>query len=254
MPSEMQAIGKGTYGSADRGNSWSATTELALRQLAAVTWAGGLLGFLIGGIGGRLAMMLLAKLNPEVAGLTSDDGFTMGQLTLESLDLLATTTLLGVLGGGLYFVLRGLMIGPRWFQILSISFGPAIVAGSVIVNVDGIDFTLDPVLLAVALFVAIPWAYAVTLTVIAERWLASGARFMTVSKWLAGLPLLLWLPIFALLGALLLGLLGFEAVRRTPRGRAVLAHPAVPWLAWLALAALFVMSLIGLVRDTIDLV
>lgn len=236
------------------GNSWSVATKHALRQLAAVTWAGGLLGFLVGGIGSRLAMMLLAKLNPEVTGLTSDDGFTIGQLTLESFDLLATTTLLGVLGGGLYFVLRGLMIGPRWFQILSISFGPAVVAGSEIVHVDGIDFTLDPVLLAVAMFVAIPWAYAAALTVIAERWLASGSRFMTASMWLAGLPLLLWLPLFPLLGALVLGLLGFEAVRRTPTGQVVLTHPAGPWLARLALAALFVVSLIGLVRDTIDLV
>lgn len=240
--------------SVDRGNSWSVTTEHALRRLAAVTWAGGLLGFLIGGIVSRLAMMLLAKLNPEVTGLTSDDGFTMGQLTLESLDLLVTATLLGVLGGGLYFVLRGLMIGPRWFQILSISFGPAIVAGSEIVHVDGIDFTLGPVLLAIAMFVAIPWAYAAALTVIAERWLVSGSRFMTASIWLAGLPLLLWLPLFPLLGALLLGMLGFEAARRTPSGQAVLTHPVGPWLARLALAALFVMSLIGLVRDTIDLV
>lgn len=238
----------------DHGNTWSVTTEKALRRLAAVTWAGALLGFLVGGIGSRLAMMLLAKLNPEVTGLTSDDGFTMGQLTFESLDLLATTTLLGVLGSGVYFLLRGLMLGPRWFQVLSISLGPAVVAGGAIVHVDGIDFTLEPVLLAIAMFVAIPWAYAAALTVIAERWLSSGGRFMTVSIWLAGLPLLLWLPIFPFLGVLFLGLLASEAVRRTATGQAALSHPAGPWLARLALAVLFAMSLIGLVRDTIDLV
>jgi len=243
-----------TLSTVDRHTSWSATTEHALRRLAAVTWAGGLLGLLIGGIGSRLAMMLLAKLNPEITGQVSDDGFAMGRLSLDSLDLLVTTTLLGVLGGGLYFVLRGLMIGPRWFQILSISFGPAVVAGAQIVHVDGIDFTLDPVLLAIAIFVAIPWAYAAVLTVIAERWLGSEGRFMTVSIWLAGLPLLLWLPIFPLLGALLLGLLAFEAVRRTPTGHSALAHPAWPWLARFALSALFVLALIGLVRDAIELV
>lgn len=46
--------------------------------------AGLLLGVLVGGVGGRLAMMLLARLNPRVAGVVSDDGFVMGQFTLTS--------------------------------------------------------------------------------------------------------------------------------------------------------------------------
>jgi hypothetical protein len=37
-----------------------------------------LLGLLVGGVGSRLAMMLLARLNPGIAGVTSDDGFIMG--------------------------------------------------------------------------------------------------------------------------------------------------------------------------------
>jgi hypothetical protein len=71
------------------------------------------------------------SLNPQVAGVTSDDGFTMGQLTMQTLDLLVTTTLIGVIGGGIYYVLRGLLIGPRWFQILSVSVGPAVVSAAV---------------------------------------------------------------------------------------------------------------------------
>ncbi|MEP6817639.1 MAG: hypothetical protein ABI873_19045, partial [Marmoricola sp.] len=130
--------------------TWAAAAARAARRLAAVTAAGGLLGLLVGGVGGRLAMMLLGRLNPDATGVTSDDGFAIGQFTIESIDLLVVGPLLGVFGGGIYFVLRGLMIGPRWFKIVSISVGPALVVGSQIVHTDGVDFTLDPALLAIA--------------------------------------------------------------------------------------------------------
>ena len=45
---------------------WRASAEQAARRLAAITAVGGVLGLLVGGVGGRLAMMLLARLNPEV--------------------------------------------------------------------------------------------------------------------------------------------------------------------------------------------
>lgn len=243
-----------TISTVENRRSWVLTAEYSLRRLAAVTWVGALLGLLVGGIGSRLAMMLLAKLNPAATGVVSDDGFTMGQLTLQTLDLLTTTTLIGVFGGGIYFVLRGVMIGPRWFQILSVSLGPAVVIGSILVHVDGVDFTLRPVWLAIAMFVAMPWIYAALLTVIAERFLASDGRFMSTSIWLALAPLLLWIPIAPILGVLLLGLLAFEAARRTPSGDAALGHSAGPWLVRVALALLFTMSLIDLVRDTVTLI
>jgi len=231
--------------------SWAVTSRRALRRLAAVTWAGALLGLLVGGVGSRLAMMLLARLNPGATGLVSDDGFVMGHLTLETLDLLATTTLIGVFGAGVYFVLRGLMIGPRWFQILSISLGPAVVVGSSLVHVEGVDFTLlGPVSLAIAMFVLIPGVYAASLTVLAERWLAPEGRFMTSPFFLAVPPILLWVPIAPLLGALLLGLAAFEVVRRTPGGAALLGRPAWPWLIRGALVVLSTVALVDLIQDT----
>jgi len=131
-----------------------------------VTWAGALQGLLVGGVGGRLPMMLLAKLNPNATDAVSDDGFTIGHLTFQSLNLLGAATLLGVLGGGIDFVPRGVMIGPRWFQILSIGLGPAVVVGGVLVHVPGgVDFTvLQPVWLSIVLFMAIPGTYAALLT------------------------------------------------------------------------------------------
>ena len=175
--------------------TWAASGARAVRRLSAVTAAGGLLGLLVGGVGGRLAMMLLAQLNPDVTGRESDDGFTMGQFTDATFNLLIIATLIGVVGGAIYFVLRGLMVGPRWFQILSISVGPAVVVGSQIVTTDGIDFTLDPALLAIAMFVLIPGLYAALLTVLAERWLADDGPFARAPFWLTIVPLLLWSPI-----------------------------------------------------------
>jgi len=231
--------------------TWSAAAASAARRLAAVTAAGGLLGLLVGGVGGRMAMMLLARLNPDATGVISDDGFTMGQFTADTLDLLVTGTILGVLGGGIYFVLRGLMIGPRWFQVLSVSVGPAVVVGSQIVHTGGVDFTLDPPLLAIALFVLIPGIYAALLTVLAERWLNGVGPFATSRSWIAALPLLLWLPIAPLLGMLVVGLAACEAVRRTSRGSVLLAHPAGRWLVRGALFALFAVCLVDLVQHAV---
>src|SRR5688500_2198501 len=114
-------------------------------------------------------MMLLARLNPEVSGITSDDGFTIGQFTLsDTAGLLVLATFIGVFGAGVYVVVRPLMIGPRWFQVLSVAGGAGVVAGAVIVHTDGVDFRLlDPAWLAIALFVAIPGTYAGLLTLAA---------------------------------------------------------------------------------------
>ena len=243
-----------TISAAQNQDSWAVTAEHALRRLAAVTWAGALLGLLVGGVGSRLAMLLLARLNPEATGVISDDGFAMGQLTTATFNLLVVTTFIGVFGGGIYFALRGLMIGPRWFQVLSISVGPAVVAGGSIVHVDGVDFnTLEPVGLSIVMFVVIPGVYAALLTVVAERWLAPGGGFLTTPMWLALAPLVLWTPLVPFLVALLVGMAVLAALRRTHGGGAVLSHPAWPWLFRAALAVLFVVALAGLVRDAATL-
>jgi hypothetical protein len=229
---------------------WASAAEDAARRLGAVTAAGALLGLLVGGVGGRLAMLLIARLNPRATGLESDDGFTIGQLTSDTFNLLAVGTVIGALGGGIYFLLRGVMIGPRWFQVLSISVGPAVVVGSALVHTDGVDFTLlSPALLSIALFVAIPGVYAALLTVLAERWLAPGSGFMRSRWWLAAAPLLLWLPIIPALGGLALLLAVGEAARRTRGGAMLLAHPAGPWLVRTALAVVFLIGLVELVED-----
>lgn len=226
----------------------------AARRLAAITAAGAVLGALVGGVGGRLAMMLLAKKNPRATGVTSDDGFTMGQFTLSgSLNLLVVATFLGVLGAAFYAVLRGLMIGPRWFQVLSIGLGPAVAVGDQLVHVDGVDFTLlEPAWLAIGLFIAIPGIYAGLLTVLAERWLEPD-RFFAVGPWpLALAPLLAFGPLAPILLVLGVGWIVLELVRRRSDG-ALPGASVVAWVGRAALTVVFVVALVELVDKVVEL-
>jgi hypothetical protein len=236
---------------------WRGSAELAARRMGAVTALGALVGLLVGGVGGRLAMMLLARMNPEVTGVTSDDGFTIGQFTVSNtLFLLLVATFLGVVGSGVYALLRGLMIGPRWFQVLSIAIGAAVVLGAMIVHTDGVDFRLlEPTWLAIGLFVAIPGLYAAVLTLLAERMVRPDSWWAQVPLLLAVAPLVLWIgPAAPLLFILVAGWVAREGLRRTSTGTAVLDHPAVGWAARLVLATIFAASLLDLARDTAELV
>ena len=225
--------------------------EDAGRRLAVATAAGAVCGLLVGGVGGRLAMLLLARLAPETAGITSDDGFVIGQLTLSgTLNLLLVATLLGVLGSGFYFVLRTLMIGPRWFQVVSISLGPAVVVGAMLVHSDGVDFTfLRPTWLAIALFVAIPGLYAALLTVLCERWLRPDGRLLRARRRVVFPWLILWLPIAPVPLVLALAWSLVVRARKQVATRALVEHPAIPWLARLSLVVVFVFFLTELVGD-----
>ena len=197
---------------------WRASARLAVRRLAAITVAGAMLGVLVGGVGGRLAMMLLAALNPRATGVTSDDGFTIGQLTIGgTAQLLAAAWQLGLVGAFAYALLRGLMIGPRWFRVLSISVGSGVVVGALIVHSDGVDFTLlQPVSLTIGLFVAIPVLYAALLTLLAEHWLAEDGWPARARPKAVLATFLLWLPLLPLLLVLVGVWLVAEWLRRQP--------------------------------------
>lgn len=229
---------------------WRASAEDAVRRLAAVTVAGAVLGVLVGGLGGRLAMGLLAVLNPDATGATSDDGFTIGRFTLGgTAQLLGSTWQLGLVGAFLYAILRGLVMGPRWFRVASMSVGSGLVVGALIVHTDGVDFTLlGPVWLTVGLFVAIPVVYAAALTLLVEHWLdpdgwPARVRLRTVMA-----TLLLWLPVLPLLPVLAALWLGSEWYRRQPDPPG-LAGPLLSWAARGVLAVLFLVAVADLVSD-----
>lgn len=212
--------------------------------LARLTLLGLVLGALVGGVGGRLAMFALIRANASATGVISDDGFEMGTFTLSgSLNLLIVGAGFGVLGAGIYAALRGLMIGPRWFQVLSISLGPAVVVGDGIVHADGVDFTLlGPLWLAIGLFLAIPFVYAALLTLLGERVI----RARWAWPWTV-VGLLPWVfPFTPVTVVLAVGwLVVRQAGGRVPR-------PVVTGVAWAAragLAVVFVVALANIVAD-----
>jgi hypothetical protein len=227
---------------------WRAAARQSARRLATITVVGAVAGVFVVGVLSRLAMMLLAVLNPGATGVTSDDGFTMGQFTLSGSAQLALAGLqFGVTGAFCYVVVRGLLVGPAWFRLVSVSLGPAVVIGAIVVHTDGVDFPLlEPSWLAVALFVAVPWAYVALLHVFAERALRRGGYSSTPALVLGLAPWVLLLP----LGLILVGgWLALRALRRTGPGHRLLTSPWPAWVLRVGLAALFVMALLDLRSD-----
>jgi hypothetical protein len=181
-----------------------------LRQLAAAGSAAVLAGVLVAGFGGRLAMSLLAARNPQATGLTTDDGFTIGQVTFGgTVALLLATCQLALVAAVIYLVVRPLLVGPPWLRAATAAVGGGLTMGALLVNPNTLDFTaLDPPLLPVVLFVAIPVVHLAAFAALAEHWMSDGSWFMrgpqsrvraTLAVWLvAGIALLLVLPMIAI--------------------------------------------------------
>lgn len=237
-----------TAGSGRQSTELRAAAEPALRTLGTVTLIGLGCGIFAVGVLSRLAMLLLIQLNPTVSGVTSDDGFVMGQFTLSgSLNLaLVVGPLFGIIGAGFYVALRGLAVGPPWFRLLSLSLGPGVVIGAILVHTDGVDFTmLDPVWLAVLLFVLVPTVYAALLHVLAERALAGPPW----PRWVTYVGVAAWLPALPGLLVLAAGWATLNALRRSEKGSALVAHPAPAWVVRGALAAVFLYAVLDIVSD-----
>jgi hypothetical protein len=152
-----------------------------VRRLVAGFGAGVLAGAIVGGVLGRLAMALLRVTSSQaVIGATSDDGFEIGRVSLQSLQLVALTGIGGGLAGVVYTVFGPAVRQTRLRIVLWTVMGGA-AGGAVIVHSDGVDFTLlGPAWLAVSLFVLLPALGAFAVARLAERWAgieaASAAR------------------------------------------------------------------------------
>ena len=142
-------------------------------------------------------MALLASQNPDAAGTLSDDGFTIGQFTVSgTIQLLATSVQLGLVGALVYVVLlRRLTLGPRWLRSTSLAVGGTVVFAALLIDPDGVDFTLlDPDWLPLLLFVTIPAVYVLLLALLAERWLAPDSWYATAPLRRVAAVLLVWVP------------------------------------------------------------
>ncbi len=240
----------------DRDN-WVPAIRLAAARFASGLWAGLLSGAIIGGIGGRLAMFLLRLTSdPLLRGAPTDDGFTIGKFTGDTFFLVVITAITGLLGGIFYLVIR------RWIpdRLRAIAMGAlaAAVGGAIVIKPEGIDFTLlEPLPLAIALFVLLPALYGVATSLLTERFLQSAEER---SKRRILLILAALLPVLALgpLGILVVILIfalwsaGWAANQYVPLSAMWRSAP-VTWLGRAALIGLFLYAGAALIKDSVEI-
>jgi hypothetical protein len=221
--------------------------------LASGVTGGFLPGLLIGGVGGRLAMLVLRLTSdPRLRGTRTDDDFVIGRVSTETLFLLGVTAGLGILGGLLYLIVRGWIPERRRIVAMTVFYG--VVGGAGIVRPDGLDFTLlSPLPLAVAMFVAISAAYGATMSWLTERMLREGSAMRRWRwAWIAGL-----LPLVAanIVGALVLlvAVLVWLAGRANPGAIGAWRSRAMTSIGRALLAVAAVLSAVGLVRDSLEI-
>jgi hypothetical protein len=133
--------------------------------------AGTLVGYLIVGPLGRLLMFLLRRTSPDaVVGVTSDDGFAIGRVTVATLTLFVVTGLVGALGGLGYACLRTAISG-RYLRVGLWTTFCGTLGGATIIHQGGVDFTLlTPTPLAIGGFIALPAIGGLATAMLIERW------------------------------------------------------------------------------------
>lgn len=211
---------------------------------------GALGGFVFAGIGGRLAMLVLRLTSdPALAGMETDDGFTIGAITSDTLFLFVLGTVAGAMGGGAYALVRVWI--PRRLRLAIAGVFGAVAIGALTIEPGGIDFTeLEPLALAVTMFIALPAAYAVATSWLIERAYARefrvpGALALAVTL----LPFLAQGPTGLIAIAVALVLM---AGNREGVVSGLWRSSAVAWLGRGALAAVFVLSSQALYRDVTE--
>ena len=181
-----------------------------LDLLRVIVVAGVITGVLIAGVGGRLAMLLLRLTSPDtVTGVESDDGFTIGEFTLGgSYNLLNLGGAVGLIGAAAYVLVSPWLLGPAWFRRFTVGAVAGALAGSMIIHADGTDFTvLEPLWLAVALFVGLPALFGWVIGAVVDSvdgpgsWTRRGRL-----RWALPLLLLLAVPLAILPGIVMAAL------------------------------------------------
>ena len=149
------------------------TRLLRLGRLLLIGLLSGIVaGFIVGGIGSRVVMRILAALNADQAGVLTENGNISGQITLDgTLELLFFIGIfLGAIGGLLYVAIR------RWLPWQGIwrrlAFGGLLFMafGNAVIQRDNKDFALfGPPALGVSLFALLFPLYGLAVASIVDR-------------------------------------------------------------------------------------
>ena len=133
-------------------------------------------GFLVGGIGSRLIMRILAIVNDEKAGVVTENGNISGEITAGGtfglIFFVGLST--GVIGGLVYVIVRRWLPGGGFLK--GVVFGIILLCffGAIIFDPDNIDFAIDfalfgPRYLSVALFALLFPLFGVVASLFVER-------------------------------------------------------------------------------------
>ncbi len=226
-------------------------------ELMRVLIVGGIpVGVVVVGVGSRVAMFVLRVTSPDkVNGVESDDGFTIGELTLGgTYNLLQLGAAVGIIGAGAYMLVAPWLIGPRWFRHVTTGLAAGVVGGSMLVHADGIDFTLlKPTWFAIGLFIALPALFGVALPMSVDAvgrpdsWSARGRRrwlLVVVSVGLFPVTIVL-LPFAAAAVVVCVYLRNVGVVQRV---RQVALTTVLIRAVWLLIAVAGLVALIGDIR------
>lgn len=201
--------------------------------MSATIIIGALVGAVVGGLGGRLAMRILfLTTGDSVKGVTSDDGFSIGQFTLaDTAGLVIVTTVLGMVAALLYLAARPFVVqfGRLTTPMMAVFYG--VVGGALLVNPDGVDFTvLEPAVLAIEMFVVIFAAFGALVSWGVNAAAQEDSWAQRRSWWLLGPPLVvLALPPLLIVAVVAVVLQSGDTASRgwrTVRGGAVVAMSA----------------------------
>ncbi len=203
---------------------------------------GVLAGYLVIGPLARLVMALLRVTSPAVViGVTSDDGFTIGRVSMATLALLFICASLGGVAGVAYTYAR-IALPQRGVRLALWTVLSGALGGAVLVHDDGVDFVLlTPTWLAVGGFIALPALGGLLIALVVDRVLSmqfSDDR----TKWAVPLAALLAPP---------------AAVAAAAAGGLLLALglvPSTPWLPRLARVALVAFAILLIALGLADLV
>jgi len=239
----------------ERRSVWPSRADwlVLLDHFGAAALGGLAAGFLVGGIGGRLAMFILRVTSDDsVIGIQSDDDFTIGEISSDSVFLIAATTLVGtLLAFGYLLVRRWLPDGRRPLQA-AVFFG--LIGGAAVIKPEGVDFSLlSPLWLAIALFVALPAAYGAFMAWIVESLIARPGRLRKAR--VAGIIGFVVVGFFGLMSAVIaaVGLLLVLIGRRWPAAAAAVTHPVPTWIVRFVLLVIAGISLQELLIDASEI-
>jgi hypothetical protein len=239
-------------GSATKQLTWQDLSSPGATLAAGVS-SGFVSGLLIGGVGGRMAMFVLRLTSdPALRGAKTDDGFTIGVFSSESLFLLGVTAGLGILGGLFYLIVRGWIPERRRVVVMTVYVG--LVGGAGLISPDGIDFELlSPRSLAVAMFVAIAVAYGAVMPWLTERMLREDSVMRRRPwAWIVGLLPLALANIVGIL-VLVLAMLVLLVRRAAPITITAWRSPVALWMGRTLLIVTAAISGANLVRDSIEI-